>query len=215
MAHQAAQANTRPLNIPDDDDKLADLHYFFKAAADSPEMKDLQEVPRKARLDSGSVQHSGEKSTKLEAPKPSRSRPLTDPTAEGARSPRDAVLEPAHGAGERDKGIGKTSCLFVTTSRATFGMRYCYRQSAFIRRLGQRYEPEDSESADVLQEDKHGQISRRNKRGGRAVLVDGGGHLGTRTNMRLIPFLNSSICSGCNAWAISSGRRATCEPAVL
>jgi pyruvate dehydrogenase E1 component len=141
-------------NIPIADDKLAELPYF-KPAADSPEMKYLQEV-RAQR--GGSVPQRRRKSAKLEAPKLESFKALTDPTAEGREISTTMAFVRMLTALVKDKAIGKHVVPIVPDESRTFGMEGLFRQLGIYSSLGQLYEPEDSDQLMFYKEDKHGQI---------------------------------------------------------
>src|SRR6478736_3800861 len=141
-------------NIPIPDDKLADLPYF-KPAADSPEMKYLQEL-RAQR--GGSVPQRRRKSAKLEAPKLESFKVLLDPTAEGREISTTMAFVRMLTALVKDKGIGKNVVPIVPDESRTFGMEGLFRQLGIYSSLGQLYEPEDSDQLMFYKEDKNGQI---------------------------------------------------------
>jgi len=141
-------------NIPIADDKLGELPYF-KPAADSPEMKYLQEL-RAQR--GGSVPQRRRKSAKLEAPKLESFKALTDPTAEGREISTTMAFVRMLTALVKDKAIGKHVVPIVPDESRTFGMEGLFRQLGIYSSLGQLYEPEDSDQLMFYKEDKHGQI---------------------------------------------------------
>jgi len=141
-------------NIPIPDDKLADLPYF-KPAADSPEMKYLQEL-RAQR--GGSVPQRRRKSAKLEAPKLESFKVLLDATAQGREISTTMAFVRMLTALVKDKGIGKNVVPIVPDESRTFGMEGLFRQLGIYSSLGQLYEPEDSDQLMFYKEDKNGQI---------------------------------------------------------
>jgi pyruvate dehydrogenase E1 component len=141
-------------NIPIPDDKLADLPYY-KPAADSPEMKYLQEM-RAQR--GGSVPQRRRKSSKLEAPKLENFKPLLDATAEGREISTTMAFVRMLTILVKDKAIGKNVVPIVPDESRTFGMEGLFRQLGIYSSLGQLYEPEDSDQLMFYKEDKNGQI---------------------------------------------------------
>jgi pyruvate dehydrogenase E1 component len=172
-------------NIPIPDDKLADLPYF-KPAADSPEMKYLQEL-RAQR--GGSVPQRRRKSAKLEAPKLESFKVLLDPTAEGREISTTMAFVRMLTALVKDKGIGKNVVPIVPDESRTFGMEGLFRQLGIYSSLGQLYEPEDSDQLMFYKEDKHGQILQEG-------INEAGAHCSwmaaatsySNSNMPMIPF---------------------------
>jgi len=141
-------------NIPIADDKLADLPYF-KPAADSPEMKYLQEL-RAQR--GGSQPQRRRKSAKLEAPKLENFKALLEATAEGREISTTMAFVRMLTALVKDKAIGKNVVPIVPDESRTFGMEGLFRQLGIYSSLGQLYEPEDSDQLMFYKEDKNGQI---------------------------------------------------------
>jgi pyruvate dehydrogenase E1 component len=140
-------------NIPIPDDKLEELP-FYVPAADSPEMKYLQER-RKA----------------LGGYLPSRRRKADEVPEVPPLSALDAVLKATEreisttmafvrilNALLRDKNLGKHIVPIVPDEARTFGMEGMFRQLGIYSSEGQKYVPVDREQVTYYREDKAGQI---------------------------------------------------------
>ncbi len=141
-------------NIPIADDKLAEIPYY-KPAADSPEMKYLQEL-RAQR--GGSLPQRRRKSAKLDAPKLEAFKPLLEATAEGREISTTMAFVRMLTILVKDKTVGKNVVPIVPDESRTFGMEGLFRQLGIYSQVGQLYEPEDSDQLMFYKEDKHGQI---------------------------------------------------------
>src|SRR6185436_18864752 len=126
-----------------------------KPAADSPEMKYLQEL-RAQR--GGSVPQRRRKSTKLDAPKLETFKPLLEATGEGREISTTMAFVRMLTILVKDKAIGKNVVPIVPDESRTFGMEGLFRQLGIYSSLGQLYEPEDSDQLMFYKEDKNGQI---------------------------------------------------------
>ena len=159
-------------NIPIADDKLADLPYY-KPADDSPEMKYLKEL-RAAR--GGSLPQRRRKSTKLEVPKLETFKALLDATGEGREISTTMAFVRMLTALVKDKAIGKNVVPIVPDESRTFGMEGLFRQLGIYSQLGPALRARGQRPADVLQGgQERPDPAGGHQRGGRDVLVDGGG----------------------------------------
>ena len=78
----------------------------------------------------------------------------------------------------RDKQIGKRIVPIVPDESRTFGMEGLFRQFGIFSQVGQLYQPEDAEPADVLQGgQERPDPPGGDQRAGRDVVVDRGGYL--------------------------------------
>jgi len=172
-------------NIPIPDDKLADLPYF-KPAADSPEMKYLQEL-RAQR--GGSVPQRRRKSAKLEAPKLESFKVLLDPTAEGREISTTMAFVRMLTALVKDKGIGKNVVPIVPDESRTFGMEGMFRQFGIFSQVGQLYKPQDADQLMYYREDRSGQMLQEgiNEAGAMSSWIAAATSYSTR-NVPMMPF---------------------------
>ncbi len=141
-------------NIPIADDKIADLPYF-KPAPDSKEMQYLNELRAKR---GGSMPQRRAKSSTLPVPKLESFKALLEPTGEGREVSTTMAFVRMLTALVKDKGLGKHVVPIVPDESRTFGMEGLFRQLGIYSRLGQLYEPEDSDQLMFYKEDKSGQI---------------------------------------------------------
>jgi len=161
IAHSVKKVNLEVLkqfrdrfNIPIPDDKLEEAPYYLPAA-DSPEMKYMQE--RRESLGGYLPQRRAKFSSEMDVP---------------ALSLFDAVLK---GSGERevsttmvlvrilnslvkDKKIGKNIVPIVPDEARTFGMEGMFRQIGIYAHEGQKYIPQDRDQVAYYREDKKGQV---------------------------------------------------------
>ena len=128
-------------NIPIPDDKLGDIPYY-KPAADSPEVKYLQEIAAKR---GGSIPQRRRKSVSLAVPKLDTFKTLLEATAEGREISTTMAFVRMLTALVRDKTIGRNVVPIVPDESRTFGMEGLFRQLGIYSSLGQLYEPEDSD----------------------------------------------------------------------
>ena len=140
--------------IPVPDDQLEKLPYY-RPPADSDEAKYLHEM--RAKL-GGPLPQRRRKSSKLEAPKPDAFKPLLEATAEGREISTTMAFVRLLTGLVKDKSIGKHIVPIVPDESRTFGMEGLFRQLGIYSRLGQLYEPEDSDQLMFYKEDKNGQI---------------------------------------------------------
>jgi pyruvate dehydrogenase E1 component len=140
--------------IPVPDDKLAEIPYY-RPAPDSEEMKYLQDLRGKL---GGSVPQRRRKSISLPAPKIDAFKPLLEATAEGREISTTMAFVRLLTGLVKDKEIGKRVVPIVPDESRTFGMEGLFRQLGIYSRLGQLYEPEDSDQLMFYKEDKNGQI---------------------------------------------------------
>jgi pyruvate dehydrogenase E1 component len=141
--------------IPVPDDQLADIPYY-RPAPDSPEANYLKEL--RAKLGGPLPQRRRKSSAKLEAPKPDAFKPLLEATAEGREISTTMAFVRLLTGLVKDKTLGKHIVPIVPDESRTFGMEGLFRQLGIYSRLGQLYEPEDSDQLMFYKEDKNGQI---------------------------------------------------------
>jgi pyruvate dehydrogenase E1 component len=140
--------------IPVPDDKLAEIPYC-RPAPDSEEMKYLMDL--RAKL-GGSVPQRRRKSISLPPAKPDAFKPLLEATAEGREISTTMAFVRLLTGLVKDKEIGKRIVPIVPDESRTFGMEGLFRQLGIYSRLGQLYEPEDSDQLMYYKEDKSGQM---------------------------------------------------------
>src|SRR4029077_7995135 len=117
---------------------------------DSDEAKYLQEV--RAKL-GGPLPQRRRKSSNLPAPKPDAFKPLLEATAEGREISTTMAFVRLLGGLVKDKEIGKRIVPIVPDESRPFGMEGLFRQLGIYSRLGQLYEPEDSDQLMFYKED--------------------------------------------------------------
>src|SRR6185503_13329252 len=110
--------------IPVPDDKLEEIPYY-RPAADSPEMKYLQEV--RAKL-GGPLPQRRRKSANLPPPKADAFKPLLEATAEGREISTTMAFVRLLTGLVKDKEIGKRIVPIVPDESRTFGMEGLFRQ---------------------------------------------------------------------------------------
>jgi pyruvate dehydrogenase E1 component len=141
-------------NVPIPDDRLAELPYY-KPAEDSPEMQYLRE--RRAAL-GGSLPQRRRKTYSLPAPKLETYKALLEATGDTREISTTMAFVRMLTSLTKDKDIGKHIVPIVPDESRTFGMEGLFRQLGIYSRLGQLYEPEDSDQLMFYKEDKSGQI---------------------------------------------------------
>ena len=141
------------LAIPDD--KLSELP-FFKPAADSPEMKYLQE--RRAALGGYLPQRRVKADESFKAPPLAAFEQVTNATAEGREMSTTMAFVRILTALIRDKELGKRVVPIIPDEARTFGMEGMFRQLGIFSQQGQLYEPVDRDQVSYYKEDKAGQI---------------------------------------------------------
>src|SRR5581483_9982777 len=141
--------------IPVPDAELEKIPYY-RPAPDSEEAKYLADL--RAKLGGPLPQRRRKSSSKLEAPKPDAFRPLLEATAEGREISTTMAFVRLLTGLTKDKTIGTRVVPIVPDESRTFGMEGLFRQLGIYSRLGQLYEPEDSDQLMFYKEDKNGQI---------------------------------------------------------
>ncbi len=155
MPLEALQQFRDRFKIPVPDDQLEKIPYY-RPAPDSEEAKYLQEL--RAKLGGPLPQRRRKSTGKLEAPKPDAFKPLLEATAEGREISTTMAFVRLLTGLVKDKNIGARVVPIVPDESRTFGMEGLFRQLGIYSRLGQLYEPEDSDQLMFYKEDKNGQI---------------------------------------------------------
>jgi pyruvate dehydrogenase E1 component len=140
-------------NIPVSDEDIDKLP-FRKPAADSPEMKYLQE--RRAKL-GGYLPMRKPTQEKLAVPPLSAFQALLDGTGEREISTTMAFVR-LLGVLLKDKSIGRHIVPIVPDEARTFGMEGLFRQIGIYSSVGQLYTPQDADQLMSYREDKQGQM---------------------------------------------------------
>ena len=141
--------------IPMRDDKLEAVP-FFKPAADSPEMKYLQE--RRRALGGFVPQRRRKADEKLAAPPLDAFAPVLEATAEGREISTTQAFVRCLTQLVRDKSVGPRVVPIIPDEARTFGMEGMFRQLGIYSSQGQLYEPVDRDQVMYYREDKQGQI---------------------------------------------------------
>ncbi len=140
-------------NIPISDDQL-NATPFYKPAADSPELKYMQE-----RRDSlgGHLPIREDQAEPLEVPGLDAFKTLLEGSGDKDMSTTMAFVRLLTII-IRDKKIGKYVVPIVPDEARTFGMEGMFRQLGIYSSVGQLYEPVDADQVMYYREDKKGQI---------------------------------------------------------
>ncbi len=140
-------------NIPISDDQL-NATPFYKPAADSPELKYMQE--RRESL-GGHLPVRQDRAESLQVPGLDIFKALLEGTGEKEMSTTMAFVRLLT-ALIRDKNVGKFVVPIVPDEARTFGMEGMFRQLGIYSSVGQLYEPVDADQVMYYREDKKGQI---------------------------------------------------------
>jgi pyruvate dehydrogenase E1 component len=142
-------------NIPIPDDQLEKLP-FYVPAADSPEMKYLQEH-RKA-LGGFFPQRRPKAEATPVVPALATFEQVLKGSGEGREISTTMAFVRVLTALVRDKELGKRIVPIVPDEARTFGMEGMFRQLGIFAPEGQKYEPVDKDQVMYYREDKQGQI---------------------------------------------------------
>jgi len=153
MGETALRGFRDRFNIPISDDQL-NATPFYKPAADSPELKYLQE--RRAAL-GGHLPRREDRAAPLEVPPLEAFKALLEGSGDKEMSTTMAFVRLLT-AIIRDKQIGKQVVPIVPDEARTFGMEGMFRQLGIYSSVGQLYEPVDADQVMYYREDKKGQI---------------------------------------------------------
>ena len=153
MGEEALKAFRDRFNIPIPDEQLNDTP-FYKPAADSPEMKYLQE--RREAL-GGYLPVRNADTPRLEVPPLDFFKVMLEGSGDREMSTTMAFVRILTIL-IRDKQVGKRVVPIVPDEARTFGMEGMFRQLGIYSSVGQLYTPVDSEQVMYYREDKQGQI---------------------------------------------------------
>ncbi|MBV6303624.1 pyruvate dehydrogenase (acetyl-transferring), homodimeric type [Candidimonas humi] len=142
-------------NIPVPDDKLDEIPYF-RPAADSPEMKYLQE--RREAL-GGYLPHRRARADEhLHAPKLEAFKAVLEPTAEGREISTTQAFVRVLNQILRDKELAPRVVPILSDESRTFGMEGLFRQIGIYAPEGQKYTPVDKDQVMYYRETADGQL---------------------------------------------------------
>ncbi len=153
MGDDAIKAFRDRFDIPIPDDQISEVP-FYKPAADSPEMKYLNE--RKEAL-GGSLFVRWPQAESHTVPDVSMLGKLLVST-EGKEMSTTMAFVRILNILVKDKEIGKYIVPIIPDEARTFGMEGMFRQLGIYSPVGQLYEPADSEQVSYYKEDIKGQI---------------------------------------------------------
>jgi pyruvate dehydrogenase E1 component len=139
--------------LPLTDEQVANLE-FYKPAADSPEMRYLQE---RRRALGGALPARSRGTGKLAVPPLDRYAQFALQPEGKAMSTTMAVVRLFTGL-LKDKALGTRIVPIVADEARTFGMTPLFRQIGIYSPRGQLYEPEDAESMLTYREKRDGQL---------------------------------------------------------
>ena len=154
MTEDALLAFRDRFELPLTDEQVRAAEYY-KPPDDSPEMQYLRE--RRAALGGCLPARRRKRRARCRSPSSSSSSRSSRAPASARSRPRwrSCACSPRCCATSRSAG---TSSRSSPTSRARSAWRACSARSASTRRVGQLYQPQDSEQLMFYKEDEHGQI---------------------------------------------------------
>ncbi|MES9845145.1 MAG: pyruvate dehydrogenase (acetyl-transferring), homodimeric type [Candidatus Sedimenticola sp. PURPLELP] len=153
MGEAALKAFRDRFNIPIPDEQIT-ATPFYKPAADSPELKYMQE--RRQEL-GGYLPARFTDAPKLDVPGLDFFKALLEGTGEKEMSTTMAFVRLLTTL-IRDKKLGKYVVPIIPDEARTFGMEGMFRQLGIYSSVGQLYTPVDSDQVMYYREDKKGQV---------------------------------------------------------
>ncbi|MES9963319.1 MAG: pyruvate dehydrogenase (acetyl-transferring), homodimeric type, partial [Candidatus Sedimenticola sp. 20ELBAFRAG] len=153
MGEAALKAFRDRFNIPIPDEQI-NATPFYKPAADSPELKYMQE--RRQEL-GGYLPARFTDAPKLDVPGLDFFKALLEGTGEKEMSTTMAFVRLLTTL-IRDKKLGKYVVPIIPDEARTFGMEGMFRQLGIYSSVGQLYTPVDSDQVMYYREDKKGQV---------------------------------------------------------
>ncbi|MBY0573795.1 MAG: pyruvate dehydrogenase (acetyl-transferring), homodimeric type [Undibacterium sp.] len=183
---EAVKALRDRFQLPISDEQLPSIP-FFRPAADTPEMKYLQE--RRAALGGYLPQRRMQADETLVVPELSAFQAMLEPTSEGREISSTAAYVRILTSLLRDSSLGQRVVPIMVDESRTFGMEGLFRQIGIFSQVGQLYEPVDKDQVMYYREDKAGQILQEgiNEAGGMSSWIAAATSYSTN-NRVMIPF---------------------------